>query len=113
MPAPLEVQAKGVVDGVAGLVTEDAHALDVSAAFDLQHLFSFQPHQSRMGQIKRNCESRHTVGRKPFRRQPHVRLKTNTAIVQFAVETLDVRFEKRSLDPYRQIADTCVEQSLI
>src|ERR1700686_4820286 len=113
MPAPLEVQAKGVVDSMAGFVTQDAHALDVGAAFDLQHLLSFQPHQPRMCQIKRNCKSRHTVRRKPFRRQPDVRLKANAAFVQLAVETFNMRFKKRSLDSYRQIANTRVEQSLI
>src|SRR5258708_6240517 len=113
MPAPLEVQTKGVVDGVTGLVTQNAHALYVSASFDFQHLFSFELHQTRMGQIKRNRESRHTVGRKPFRRQPDVRLETNAAVVQFAIKTLYVRLEKRSLNPYRQIADTGVKQSLI
>ena len=113
MPAPFEVQAKGVVDGMAGLVTQDAHALDVSAAFDFQHLLSFELHQARMGQIKRNRKARDTVGRKPFRRQPHVRLETNTAVVQFAVETLNVRLVERSLDPDRQIANAGVEKSLI
>src|ERR1700704_4638519 len=113
MPASLEVQAKGVVDRVARLVTQDAHALDVSAAFNLQHLLSLELHQTRMGQIKWNCESGHTVGRKPFRRQPHVRFEANAAVVQFAVETFNVRFQKRSLDPDREIADTRVKQSLI
>ena len=113
MPAPLEVQPKSVVDRMACLVAQDAHARDVGAAFDFQHLFSFELHQTRVGQIKRNCESGHTVGRKPFRRQPHVRFEANTAVVQFAVETFNVRFQKRSLDPDREIADTRVEQSLI
>ena len=101
MPLAFEMQTKGVVDGVTGLVTQDAHALDVSAAFDFQHLFSFQLHQSRMGQIKGNGESRNSVGREPFGRQPHMRFETDTAIVQLAVEPFDVRFEKRSLDAYR------------
>jgi Na+-translocating ferredoxin:NAD+ oxidoreductase RnfC subunit len=42
-----------------------------------------------------------------------VRFETNSAVVQFAVKTLDVGLEKRSLDAYRQIADASVEQSLI
>jgi len=66
MPAPFEVQTKGVVDSMTGLVTQNAHALDVSASFDFQHLFSFELHQTRMGQIKGDRESRHAVGRKPF-----------------------------------------------
>jgi hypothetical protein len=94
MPAPLEVQAKSIVDGVAGFVTQDAHALNIGAAFDLEHLFSFELHQARMGQVKRDGESRDPVGRKPFRRQPHVRLETDPAVVELAVEAFDVRFEE-------------------
>ena len=113
MPLSFEMQTKGIVDSVTGLVPQDAHALDVSAPFDFQHLFSFEFHQTRMGQIKRNGESRNPVGCKPLGRQPHVRFETDAPFVQLAVEAFDVRLEKRTLDPYRQIADTRVQQSLI
>ena len=94
-------------------VTKYAHALRVSATFYLQHLLALEFYQSRMGEIKRNSDAGHAVGRKPLFREPDVRFKANAAIVQFAVETLDVIFEERSLDPDREIADTRVEQSLI
>ena len=42
-----------------------------------------------------------------------MRLETNAAIVQLAVETFDVRFEKGTLDAYRQIAHPGVKQALI
>jgi len=40
-------------------------------------------------------------------------LEANAANVQLAVETYDVRLEKRSFNPNRQITDASVEQSLI
>src|SRR6266849_4290466 len=104
MPASFEMQTKGVVDGVAGLVSQDAHALDLRAAFDFQHLLSFELHQTGMRQIERNGEARYAVGRKPFRRQPDMGFETNAAIVQLAIEALNMRFKKRALDPDRQIA---------
>ena len=112
-PTALKVQAERVVQSVAGFVAQDAHALDVGAAFDFQHLLALEFHQSRMREIKRNCKTGHAVGREPLSRQPDVRLEANAAIVQLAVETLDVRFEKGSLNTYRQIANANVEQTLI
>jgi len=66
-----------------------------------------------MRQIKRNRESGDAIRSEPFRRQPHVRLETNAAIVQLAVETFDVRLDERAFDTNRKIADASVEQSLI
>ena len=37
-PLPLQPQLEGVVDGVAGLVADDAHAPLVLPALDLEHL---------------------------------------------------------------------------
>ena len=42
-----------------------------------------------------------------------MRFEANAAVVQLAVQTFDVRFQKRSLDAYRKIADTRVQQALI
>ena len=98
---------------MARFVTQNAHAFDVAAAFDFAHELAFQFHQPRMGQIKWNGETGNAIGREPLSRQPDVWLETDPAIVQFAIETFDVRFEKRSLEANRQIANASVEQSLI
>src|ERR1043166_924189 len=63
---PFEVQTKSSIERVSGLVTEDAHALRIRAAFDFQHLPTFELHQSRMRQVKRDGDTRHAVGRKPL-----------------------------------------------
>jgi hypothetical protein len=94
---------------MARFMTQDAHAFNVSSAFDLAHELALDLHKPGMRQIKRNRKAGHTVGRKPFSRQPHVRLKANAAVVQLAVETLDVRFDEGTFDAYREIADASVE----
>ena len=38
------------------------------AALDLEHLGSFELLEPRVGQIERNGDARHTVGREPFGR---------------------------------------------
>jgi len=42
-----------------------------------------------------------------------MRLEANAAIVQFTVETFDVRFDERTFDANGKIADASVKQSLI
>src|SRR5437870_4070249 len=64
-PSSLEVQTKRIVDRMAGFVTQDAHALEISAAFNFEHLLAFEFRQPRMRQIKWNRKTRHAVGRKP------------------------------------------------
>ena len=90
-------------------MTQDAQAFNVSAAFNLAHVFTLELHQSRMCQIERNRKSRHPIRREPFSRQPDVRLETNAAIVQFTIETFDMRLDERTLDANRQIANARVE----
>ena len=112
-PLAFEVQPKRIIDRVARFVTQDAHALNVAAAFDFAHLLALEFHQSRMRQIKRNCEAGHAIRREPFCRQPDVRLETNAALVQLTVKSSDVRFNEGAFDTYRQIADTSVKQALV
>src|SRR5437762_539 len=57
LPSSLEVQTKRIVDRVAGFVTQNAQALDISAAFDFEHLLAFEFNQPRMRQIKWNRET--------------------------------------------------------
>src|SRR3989442_3937749 len=42
LPSSLEVQTKRIVDRMAGFVTQNAQALDISAAFDFEHLLAFE-----------------------------------------------------------------------
>jgi hypothetical protein len=73
LASPPAAQAVGVLDGVAGLVAQDAHAPLGRAALDLAHLAALELRQPRVGEIERNGDARHAVGRVPFVGQPEVR----------------------------------------
>ena len=53
LPAAAALQPVGVLDDVAGLVAQDAHAFGARAAFDVEDLLALEPHQARMGEIER------------------------------------------------------------
>jgi hypothetical protein len=112
-PSPFEVEAKRSVESMSGLVAKKPHTFGVSPAFHFQHLLALEFHQARMGQIKRNSDARHAVRREPFFRKPHMWLKPDAAIVQFAVQAFDVRLEKRTFDLERQVGDAQIEQMLV
>src|SRR5678815_3167120 len=70
LPTAQAADTIGVLDGMSGLMSEDAHAPLCSASLDFQHLSQFQFLQPRVGEIKRDGDARHTVGREPFVRDP-------------------------------------------
>src|SRR5690349_16523435 len=104
-----EVKPESGVERVAGFVPQDAHALLVSAALDLQHLPAFELHQPRMREVERDRDARHAVWREPFLGQPNVRFEANSPRIQLAVEPFYVGFEKRAFDFYGQVADAQIE----
>ena len=112
-PLALEVQTKCIVERVARFMTQNAHALDVAAAFNFAHELTLEFHQARVSQIKWNRKTGNAVGREPLCGQPDVRLKANAAIVQLAVQTFDVRLDERAFDANGKIADASVQQPLI
>ena len=62
-----------------------------------------------MRQIKRNSNSRHSIGRKPFFREPHVWLEADASAIEFAVEAFDVELQERTFNLDREVADSKVE----
>jgi len=80
---------QALLDGVPGFVAKDSHARGLAAAFDLQHLFSLQPFQAGMGQVKRDRNARHAVGREPLVGKPDVGTEQDILALQLFVELLD------------------------
>src|SRR5262249_41687229 len=78
-----------------------------------QHLLSFELHQARVSEVKRDRDARHAIRRKPLFGQPNMRFETDSTGVQLAVKPLDVGLEKRPLDFDREVADAQVKQLLI
>ena len=105
----LEVQTKSGVECMPRFVSQNTHTLCVVSALDFEHLPSLKLYQPWVRQEKRNRDSRHTVRREPFFRQPDVRLESNPTSVELAVKAFDVRLQKRAFNLDRKIADSQVE----
>src|SRR5215470_1824530 len=73
LPAPAAVQLVAVLNGVAGLMAQNGHALGPGAAFDLEHHFLLELHQARMSEIERDRNARHAIRTEPLARYPRVR----------------------------------------
>ena len=88
----------GVVDGVAGLVTKDAHAPGGRAPLDFEHLRALEPGEPRMREVERDRDARHAVGREPLVRQPEVRPEPDAARFELRVELGDALLEQAALE---------------
>src|SRR6185369_4613726 len=98
-----KVQPKGRIQSVTGLMPKYPHALGISAAFNLEHLFPLELYQTWMSQIKRDCDSGNSIWREPFLRKPDMRLEPDAPSVQFAIKASDMGFEEGTFDFYWQI----------
>ena len=101
------------IKGVAGLVPQNAHEPVDVAAFDLARHLALQAHEPRVRQIERHGDTRHAVGGKPFLSKPDMRAKANAALVELAVEAIDVPLERRAMQVQLQIAHAQSQQLLI
>ena len=113
LPLPPAAQVEGVVDGVPGLVPQDAHAGVVIAAFHFQHLRHLEPGESRMGEVERDGDAGNAVGGEPLVRKPEVGAKQQAAAGQLAVELLDPQGEIGALDLQVELTELHVEQFLV
>jgi hypothetical protein len=101
------------IDGVPGLVAQNAHQPIAVAALDLAHQAPLDAHQAPMRQIERNRDTRNSIGREPFGRQPAMRLEADAARRQFAMQALDRLREVSALDGELQVAESQAEQLLV
>ena len=97
-PAPAAVQAVRGVDGVAGLVAQDAHALPSRAAFDFEHLLTLEFSQPFVREVKRVGDTRDAVGRKPLAGEPYVRLVPDAASLQLVMELFGMCGQRRPIE---------------
>ena len=112
-PLPTAAQVEGVVDGVPGLVPQDAHARVVVAAFHFQHLRHLEPDQARVREVEGNGHAGNAVGGEPLVGEPEVRAEQQAAAGQLAVQLLDPQGEIRALDLQVELTELHVEQFLV
>ena len=107
------MQAVGLVDGVPGLVPENAPAFGLARTFDLQHLAALEPHQARMGEIEGNGEPEHAVGIEKLLRQPGMRQRDDVVRLQFAMQPPHPARHQGAVQLQRQIAQARRQQGLV
>ena len=112
-PALAAAQTKRRVDGVAGLVTQQAQAPAPRTALHLEHHLALQPHESRVGQVEGDGDSRHLVGREPLLGEPVVGAKPEAPGRELVVEGVDPLQERSALNRQAEIAEPHVQQLVL
>ena len=113
LPRVPALKLVGVLEGVAAFMPEDLHELLSGRAFGFQHLAAFKPHQTGMGQVKRDGDARHTVRREPIIRQPEMRAEADPAIFQVCIEFLDALLKPCPLHPEIQVPEARGQQIFV
>src|SRR5450432_208041 len=81
-PPRATVQPMRVLNRVSGLVPHDRHARRGVSTFHRMHLSTLESHESGVGEIEGNGESRNTRWRKPLFREPDVRTDAQGALLK-------------------------------
>src|SRR5207249_2620127 len=103
----------GVVDGMADLVPQDAHARFGIAAFHFEHLRELQLRQPRMREVIWNRYAGNAVRREPLVGQPEARPEPQAAHVELGVDLGDPLLELGALDRDAEIAHPHLEELLV
>ena len=112
LPLPAPPQSECVVDGVTGLVPEDAHAPFVFAALDLEHLGLLQRFEPRVRQIEGDGDRRRAVRREPLIRQVEVQREAQVARRDLRAKLRDAIGE-RPFDGQRKVRHADVQQRFV
>src|SRR5262249_42504146 len=113
LPASAAVQLVGLLHRMAGLMTENGHALGPSAALDVEHHFLLELHQAGMGEIEWDGNARRAVRTEPLARYPRVGPQPDTPLFELLMETADAILEPGAFDRNPQTAEAALEQLLI
>ena len=113
LPAAAPMQLIGQLHDVSRLVAQDAHAVLLGAAFDIDDHLAFEPGQPRMRQIERDRDAR-CVGRaEPFVRDPDVRLEADASLLQLVVEVADAAPEPGAFNLDLEVLEPHLQQLLV
>src|SRR5436190_7878547 len=113
LPAPAALQLVGVLHGMAGLMTENGHALGPGAALDVEHHFLLELHQAGMSEIERDGNAGDICRTEPFARYPRVRPEPDAPLSELFMESLETILEPCPLNRNPQTAEALLEQLLV
>src|SRR6266852_597168 len=98
---------------VPGFVMQNAHALRRGPAFHVDDHLALEPHQTGMGQIKRNGDARRYVGAEPFVRDPGMRPDAQPAPAELVVEIGQARLEPRAFDRDLEVLEAKLQELVV
>src|SRR5947209_14177256 len=113
LPSPPALELIGVLDDVAGLVAQNAHAFRPGAAFDVDDLLPLQLHQAWVREIERNGNAGRALRGEPLARDPGVRAHANATLRELAVESVEAVLEPRPFDLDLQVLEAKFQQLLV
>ena len=112
LPLAAPPQPERVVDGVAGLVPEDAHAPFVFAALDLEHLGLLERFEPRVRQIEGDGDRRRAVRSEPLVRQVEVQGEAQVARRDLRAKLRD-SIGEGPFDRQREVRHADVQQRFV
>src|SRR5207244_823243 len=112
-PCGTATEQVGIVDGMAGLVPQNAKTRVSITALHLQHLRELEVREARMREVERNRDARHAVGGEPLVRKPEIRTEAQIARLELGVELRDARLEVGAFDRDPKVAHADLEELLI
>jgi hypothetical protein len=113
LPELASLEVVRVLQRVARLVTEQAHALQTGAALHLEHHLPFEADESRMRQIERDADAGDAVRRAPFVTQPRVKTEApKPRRIELFAEAFHAVFEPGVFYGEPELAEANVEELL-
>lgn len=100
-----------MLNRVARFVAHDASELVACAAFDIEHLTSLQPDETRMCEVEWNRKPGHALRREPLFGKPDVRAKPEAPAVECLVQRIDARLEPGPFYSKAKVLDAELKQS--
>src|ERR1700730_7186709 len=85
-PSPPALELIGMLDDVAGLVAQNAHAFRPGVAFVVDDLLLLQLHQAWGGEIERDGDAGRILRAEPLARDPGVRAHADATLRELVVE---------------------------
>src|SRR5678816_1349119 len=102
-----------IFNRVPGFMPQDAHTPLARSSFDFKHLGQLEFHETRMREIERDRNPRHSVRCEPFVRDPEMGAESKSLGLKFVMELLDMSGQEGAFDRNVETAHRQVQQFLI
>jgi hypothetical protein len=102
-----------MLDHMARLVAQDAHAVRDGSALDIDDHLALQPHQARMGEIEGNRDAGRGVRAEPFVGDPGVGADAQPLLLQLAMQGAQAQLQPGPFDGDLEVLEAQFEEFLV